>query len=208
MRGYLITFEGIDGSGKSTQANRIRTRLCNAGRTAILVREPGGTEIGEKIRSLLLDSAHTDMSPYTELFLYLAARAQITAQVIVPALYRGEDVILDRYIDSTVAYQGFGRGLGAEDMIRLNHIATGGLVPDKTIVIDCDSETAMGRISGTPDRLESEGIEFMKTVRAGFLTLWKRDPERITVCDGLRGIDDIEREIVTRLREDLGISGI
>ncbi|MFC1551770.1 dTMP kinase [Candidatus Latescibacterota bacterium] len=208
MKGYLITFEGIDGSGKSTQANLIHARLNDSGRTAIILREPGGTELGEKIRALLLDNAFSDMTPHTELFLYLAARAQITARVIVPALNRGEDVIMDRYIDSTAAYQGRGRGLGMEEMIGLNRVATGGLVPDMTFVIDCDPEKAMRRLTAEPDRLESEGIAFMKKVREGFLALRDHDVHRIVVCDGNRGVEEIERDIVARLRDDLGLDSL
>ena len=208
MKGFLITFEGIDGSGKSTQANLIYARLNDSGRKAIILREPGGTVLGEKIRAILLDNAFSDMTPHTELFLYLAARAQITASVIVPALNRGEDVIMDRYIDSTAAYQGHGRGLGMEEMIGLNKVATGGLVPDMTFVIDCDPEKAMQRLTSAPDRLESEGIVFMKKVREGFLALREHDPGRIVVCDGNRGIEEIERDIAARLRDDLGLDSL
>jgi dTMP kinase len=208
MKGYLITFEGIDGSGKSTQANLIHSRLNDSGRKVIILREPGGTELGEKIRSLLLDNTFSDMTPHTELFLYLAARAQITANVIVPALNRGEDVIMDRYIDSTAAYQGYGRGLGIKEIVGLNLIATGGLVPDMTFIIDCDPEKAMKRLTATPDRLESEGVEFMKKVREGFLALREHEPRRIVVCDGNRGIEEIERDIVSRLRDDLGLASL
>ena len=208
MKGYLITFEGIDGSGKSTQAHLIHTRLNDSGRKAIILREPGGTEIGEKIRSLLLDNSFSELQPLTELFLYLAARAQITSSIIVPALNRGEDVIMDRYIDSTAAYQGYGRGLGIDEMRGLNNIATGGLVPDITFVIDCDPEKAVSRLSTAPDRLESEGIDFMKKVREGFLALREVEPGRIVICDGNRGIDEIESDIVASLRDKLGITSL
>lgn len=208
MKGYLITFEGIDGSGKSTQAHLIHKRLNDSGRKAIILREPGGTEIGEKIRDLLLDNSFSDMHPLTELFLYLAARAQITEKIIVPALNRGEDVIMDRYIDSTASYQGYGRGLGIDKMTGLNNIATGGLVPDVTFVIDCDPGKAIRRLSASPDRLESEGIDFMKKVREGFLALHDVDPGRIVILDGNRGIDEIENDIVVRLRDDIGITSL
>ena len=144
-KGLLITFEGIDGSGKTTQAELVYRWLLSRGRIVHLLREPGGTEIGERIRSILLDSSLPDMTPHTELFLYLAARAQLTATVIAPALARGEDIILDRFIDSTVAYQGHARGLGIDETIALNTSATGGLVPDVTIIVDCDPETAFER---------------------------------------------------------------
>lgn len=208
MKGYLITFEGIDGSGKSTQAELLYDRLRSSGLTVHLLREPGGTPIGEKIRAVLLDNSFSDMSPYTELFLYLAARAQITKTVIQPALNRGEHVILDRFIDSTVAYQGYARNLGFDEMIRLNLDATGGIVPDITFVIDCDPETALKRIGSKPDRLESEGIEFMRAVREGFIKLSEYDRERIVLCDGSREIDYVENCVVEHTRKKLGLLNV
>ena len=208
MNGYLITFEGIDGSGKSTQADLLHKRLISSGLTAHLLREPGGTAIGENIRSILLDTSFSDMSPFTELFLYLAARSQITSSIIVPALNRGEYVVMDRYIDSTAAYQGYARGLGIDEMIRLNMIATGGIVPDITFVIDCDPDNAIRRFTSKPDRLESEGITFMRKVREGFLKLHEYDKQRIIICDGNREIDEIEKDIVIHLKKKLNIDNI
>ena len=205
MKGYLITFEGIDGSGKTTQADLLHKRLLSSGRTAHIFREPGGTAIGENIRSILLDTSFSEMSPHTELFLYLAARSQITAELIKPALDRGEDVILDRYIDSTTAYQGYARGLGIEEMIRLNLIATNGLMPDITFIIDCEPELALKRINTEPDRLESEGIAFMRMVREGFIKLRDYDRERIIICDGNRRINEIEKDVLFHLRNKTGI---
>jgi len=205
-KGYLITFEGIDGSGKTTQAELLYGRLRSHGRIVQLLREPGGTPIGERIRSILLDVAHTDMSPLTELFLYLAARAQLTASVILPALDRGEDVILDRFIDSTVAYQGYARGLGIEETTTLNRIATRGLVPDLTFVIDCEPACALGRLGRRRDRLESEGIQFMKMVREGFLVVKERERKRVIVCDGSKDIEEVELFILRHVFERLGIS--
>jgi len=195
MKGRLITFEGIDGSGKSTQASLLHRYLLYSGYIARLLREPGGTDIGERIRSILLDTAHDDMSPVTEVFLYLAARAQITSRVIVPALVSGEHVVMDRFLDSTTVYQGFARGLGMEEMKRLNLFATGGVVPDLTFVIDCDPRLSLTRVDGAPDRLESEGIGFMKRVRAGFLTLCESEKKRMVCIDGNRGIDDIHVDV-------------
>ena len=205
MKGYLITFEGIDGSGKTTQADLLHKRLLSSGRTAHIFREPGGTSIGENIRSILLDTSFSEMSPHTELFLYLAARSQITAELIKPALDRSEDVILDRYIDSTTAYQGYARGLGIEEMIRLNLIATNGLMPDITFIIDCEPELALKRINTEPDRLESEGIAFMRMVREGFIKLRDYDRERIIICDGNRSINEIEKEVRFHLKNKTGI---
>jgi dTMP kinase len=191
MRNLLITFEGIDGCGKSTQASLLRDRLHASQVSAVLFREPGGTAVGEKIRSILLDTAHCDMSPATELFLYLAARAQITAQCIRPSLESGFTVILDRYFDSTVAYQGFARGLGVDLTRTLNSIATGGIVPDVTFLIDCDPGVAYSRLKSSHDRLESEGLPFMQRVRDGFLALSRREPERFVVLDGALPVEQI-----------------
>ena len=198
--GYLITFEGIDGSGKSTQARLLQEFLLSLGRSAILLREPGGTDIGERVRSILTDKNHSDMSLFTELFLFLAARAQITSTVIVPALKRGEDVIMDRFLDSTTAYQGYARGLGIEETKHLNLLATGGLVPDITFVIDCDPLTALSRVGVETDRLESEGIEFMQKVREGFIKLCEADPDRMKLIDCSREIDVIKTDIQTRVK--------
>ena len=208
MKGYLITFEGIDGSGKTTQAVLLHKRLLSSGHNAHLLREPGGTVIGEKIRSILLDTSFSDMSPQTELFLYLAARSQITSTAIIPALTRGDHVIMDRYIDSTVAYQGYARGLGIDEMIRLNKIATMGFVPDITFVIDCAPDIAIKRIDSQPDRLESEGINFMRKVREGFIKLHNYDKQRIIICDGNRNISEIETDILYHLENKFTLNDI
>ena len=208
MKGYLITFEGIDGSGKTTQAVLLHKRLLSSGHNAHLLREPGGTVIGENIRSILLDTSFSDMSPQTELFLYLAARSQITSTAIIPALTRGDHVIMDRYIDSTVAYQGYARGLGIDEMIRLNKIATMGLVPDITFVIDCAPDIAIKRIDSQPDRLESEGINFMRKVREGFIKLHNYDKQRIIICDGNRNISEIETDILYHLENKFTLNDI
>ena len=200
MKGYLITFEGIDGSGKSTQARLFQKYLRSLGRSSILLREPGGTDIGEKIRTLLADKNHSDMSPFAELFLFLAARAQITSTVIEPALEQGDDVIMDRFLDSTTAYQGYARNLGIEETAYLNLLATGGLFPDITFVIDCDPLTALSRVGVEPDRLESEGIEFMKKVREGFIKLCVTDPDRLKLIDGSGEIDVVRADIEDRVK--------
>ncbi len=199
MNGFLISFEGIDGSGKSTQAELLYTHLVEHGYTAHLLREPGGTDIGERIRSLLLDASFTEMTPYTELFLYLAARAQICAQVIAPALERGEIVIMDRFIDSSSAYQGYARGLGVETVEELNSLAAGGLVPALTFFVDCDPSTALKRVDSKPDRLESEGLIFMQRVREGFLHLCTVHKDRFVLIDGERPVDTINRHIISEM---------
>lgn len=180
----LISFEGIDGSGKTTQARLFCDYLRAGGRTATMLREPGGTPIGERIRDILLDNGSTGMAHTAELFLYLAARAQITEQVIHPALDRGDIVVMDRFIDSTTAYQGYARGLDRDAVMRMNLFATGGLKPDITYYIDCPADVAASRLTAAPDRLESEGISFMERVREGFLGIAAQDAGRVIVIDG------------------------
>lgn len=203
MKGFLITFEGIDGSGKSTQARLLKEYLLSEGYKVQLLREPGGTEIGERIRSVLLDKTHADMSHHAELFLYLAARAQITSQIIVPALDRGELVIMDRFMDSTTAYQGYARGLGMDEMKSLNFTATGGLVPNITFFVDCDPALAFSRVNRSFDRLESEGLDFMKKVRDGFLKLCENEKERMRFIDGSREIEVIKLDIQNHVKQFL-----
>ena len=205
MSGLLITFEGIDGCGKSTQAALLRDRFLKSGQTAELYREPGGTRIGEGIRSLLLDPSLSEMTPHAELFLYLAARAQITGEIIRPSLDSGNHVILDRYIDSTVVYQGFARSLGMDWMIDLNKIATDGLVPDITFLVELDPTEAVKRMDRSFDRMESEGLDFMKTVREGFLTLAGKEKERFVVLDGSKSIEEIESGILSVLENRFGL---
>ncbi len=149
----------------------------------LLLREPGGTVIGEKIRSILLDRDHGEMAPATELFLYLAARAQITAERIVPALKSGTTVILDRFFDSTAAYQGYARGLGLDTVLEMNIVATGGVIPDQTFLFDCEVPLARSRLSSVTDRLESESDEFFERVREGFLRVSRQYPSRFFVLD-------------------------
>lgn len=196
MKSILISFEGIDGSGKSTQAGILFDLLKSMCIPVNLFREPGGTHIGENIRKILLDKNNSDISPLTELFLYLSARAQITHSLILPALLNGEIVIMDRYIDSTTAYQGFARGLGFENAVYLNKIVTEGLVPDITFFIDCPPETALKRIKTDFDRLESEGLSFMKKVREGFLKIAEIDKERVVVCNGESDIVTLKNHII------------
>ena len=206
MKGIFISFEGIDGSGKTTQAVRLHKHLASHGYNVLLLREPGGTPVGERIRSILLDKNHSDMSSLTELFLYLAARAQITSQVIYPALANGDIVIVDRFIDSTTAYQGYARGLDINEMQRLNLLATSGLVPDITFVIDCDPAVAFSRVTREHDRLESEGLDFMCRVREGFLKLCEFYRKRIVLVDGNRDIKSVENDISRHINRFFNIS--
>ena len=184
MKGLFITFEGIDGCGKSTQTGLCKTWLEEQGRQVLLVREPGGTKIGEKIRSLLLDKENGAMAPMTELFLFEAARAQIVEETIKPALSEGKVVICDRFFDSSVAYQGCARGLGAEMVSRLNMDATGGLAPDITFFLDISVEEAVKRRNArgeAKDRIESAGDSFQEKVREGFILAASNDKRIVTV---------------------------
>jgi len=173
-KGILVTFEGIDGCGKSTQVTALKDSLEEKGTKVIVIREPGATPIGEKIRSILLDKANFVMSSETEVLLYEAARAQIVNEVIRPALRAGNVVICDRFYDSSVAYQGYARGLPLESIDSLNRFATGGLEPDLTFLLDLPAQAAWERMNireGSHDRLEIEGLGFMEKVRAGYLEL-------------------------------------
>jgi dTMP kinase len=178
----FITFEGQDWSGKSTQAALLAERLRNRGLEVVATREPGGTPLGESIRTLVLDGP--EMSPWAEAALFAAARAEHVAAVIRPALARGAAVVCDRYVDSSVVYQGIARGLGAERVLELNLAVTEGLLPDRTFVLDVDPETARARHSAGLDRIEREHDEFRRTVAEGFRRLPELFPERVVALDG------------------------
>jgi dTMP kinase len=199
----FVTFEGSDGSGKSTQAELFRAALVAEGREVVLTREPGGTALGERIRELLLDESELGggaMSPWAEAALFAASRAQHVDQVILPALERGADVVCDRYLDSSLAYQGIARGLGVEEVLALNLRATHGLLPDATVLLLVDPEIAAARHGGT-DRLEREGGGFHDRVDAAYRELAARFPERILTVDGDRPPDELALEIRDRLRD-------
>jgi dTMP kinase len=194
----FVTFEGLDGSGKTTQVERLRERLEAEGREVVATREPGGTPLGEGIRELVLHGH--EMSPWAEALLFAAARAEHVEEVIRPALERGADVICDRYVDSSLAYQGIARGLGLERVLAVNLEAVGGLMPDRTFVLALDSETASGRVGETPDRIEREEPGFRARVEAAFLELSARFPERIVVLDGSQPADELAEQIHGALR--------
>jgi dTMP kinase len=195
----FVTFEGLDGSGKSTQAHLLRTRLEEEGKSVVLTREPGGTELGERIRDLVLHGGH--VAPWAEALLYAASRAQHVEEVIRPALEQGSPVICDRYIDSSVAYQGVGRGLGLERVLRLNLDAVGGLLPDRTFLLELDPEQVTARLAEQePDRLEREGDDFHARVADGYRELASRFPDRIVVLDGSRPADELAQEVYGALR--------
>jgi dTMP kinase len=200
--GRFITFEGIDGCGKSTQARLLLQYLRERGEDAVETIEPGGTEIGRRIRRILLDPANTGMHARTELLLYFASRAQNIEEVIRPALALGQTVISDRFTDSTIAYQSFGRGLELASILDLDRVACQGLRPDLTLLIDTDVDTALDRSRRRNDRthnsesrIDEEGRGFHERVRRGYLSLAEREPDRIVVIDGRKSIGEVARGV-------------
>lgn len=202
-RGIFITLEGADGCGKSTQAELLAEVLLARGREVVRLREPGGTPISEKIRALLLDSANAEMVPEAELLLYEASRAQLTRQVIEPALERGAVVLCDRYYDSTYAYQAGGRGLDETIVRQSNVLGSCGRVPDRTLVLDLDPAIGYARATaGGADRMEAEGLAFQERVRAAYLRLVAEEPARVRVVDAAGEKDAVTARLVSAL-EDL-----
>ena len=210
-RGKFITFEGGDGSGKSTQMRRLVEKLRAAGHQVLESAEPGGTPIGQQVRKILLDPANADLSPTAEMLLMFAARAQNVDQWILPALRAGQIVVSDRFTDSTLAYQGAARGLGAETVLDVDRIACRGLVPDLTIYIDVDVEKGLERArsrnqrgDGSESRLDDHDLAFHKAARAAYMRIAEEEPARLKVIDGNRDIDavaaDVWREIAAVLR--------
>jgi dTMP kinase len=195
----FISFEGLDGCGKTTQALRLAEALQARGAEVVSTREPGGTPLGDEIRELVLHGDH--VAPWAEAALYAAARAQHVEQVIRPALERGAVVVCDRYVDSSVAYQGGGRGLGLDTVLELNLLAVGGLLPDRTVLVEVDIETALARVGDKGDRIERAGAEFWPRVVEAYRALAARFPERYVVVDGRRPVDVIATEILASLGE-------
>lgn len=194
-RGYFITFEGIDGCGKTTQMNLLTEYLEKNGYDVVITREPGGKGLGEKIREILLNY-DGDVSSNAEAFLFLADRAQNIENIVSPAVEAGKVVLCDRHTDSTIAYQGYGRGVDIERLTMLNNLATGGKKPDLTIIFDIDIETSMTRVGREKDRMESAGIEFFNNVRNGYLEIAKQEPARVKVIESTRDIQTIHRDVV------------
>jgi dTMP kinase len=199
-RGLLIAFEGGEGSGKTTQARLISIWLRELGYDVVTTHEPGATKVGMRLRALLLDTAHTGMSPHAEALMYAADRAEHVASVISPALDRGAIVITDRYVDSSLAYQGAGRRLPVDEIARFNWWATGGRVPDLTILLDMDPMAGLSRRARSADRLEAEPADFHLRVRSGFLALAGAEPDRYLVLDADRPAEEITRDITERIR--------
>jgi dTMP kinase len=201
-RGLFITFEGMDGSGKTTQIDRLAARLRSMGRTVLETAEPGGPPIAQKIRRILLDAANQELSPVTEVLLYFASRAQNVDEWIRPALERGEIVISDRFTDSSLVYQGCGRNLGADTVAALERIACRGIQPDLTILVDVDAEASLERArarnAAAPHcetRMDDQSIEFHRAVWRAYHALAEAEPARVKIVDGRTDIDSIERAV-------------
>lgn len=210
-QGFFITLEGTDGAGKSTQMKYLKDFFENRGYSVCLTREPGGTKISEKIRELILDNANQEMEEKSEALLYAAARAQHVHQVILPALKEGKVVLCDRFVDSSIVYQGKARNIGMESVEAINHFATGGLSPNLTLWFDLPPEEGLKRVaaSGKVDRLEQETIEFHQKVYEGYGELQRKYPHRIKAVDGTQSIDGMRREIqeivIEKLKEVYGM---
>jgi dTMP kinase len=194
--GILISLEGVEGSGKSTQLNLLTDHLKTMGRKVLKVREPGGTELGERVRTLLLEKGGPKISPLAELFLYFSSRAQLVEEVLRPALDAGLVILCDRYMDATVAYQGYGRGLDVGLIEQVNRFVVGDALPDLTFLLDLEADAGLGRIFGRGrDRLEAEGLAFHERVRKGYLEVAARNSRRIKIIRANREILEIAAEI-------------
>jgi dTMP kinase len=196
IAGKLITFEGIDGSGKSTQIQLLEAEFEKLGISYKTFREPGGTKLSEKIRTILLDKENIELYSNAESLLFAAARAQLTAEQIKPAITKGEFVICDRFTDSTIAYQGYGRGLNINNLELINTIATDGLIPDITFILDIDPQKVTERLKTVnPDRMEAAGIDFFKKIRQGYCQIREQNQSRCIVINGEKPQKDISKEI-------------
>lgn len=204
MAGLFITFEGGDGAGKSTQAKLLAAALEADGKHVVLTREPGGTEIAEEIRNIVLNPQHVDLDDRTEALLFAASRAEHVAKKIRPALSAGAIVISDRFVDSSIAYQGIGRGLGVEQVSDINAWATNNLWPDITFLLDVEPAAGLDRVE-EPNRLEAAGDELHLDVRAAFLELAKRSPERFVVLSAARPIEELAKEVLSLVNAKLGL---
>lgn len=208
-KGYFITFEGPDGSGKSTQIGLLKEYFTSKGFNVVETREPGGTRIGEKIRNIILDKQNTEMSPVTEALLYAASRAQHVHEVIEPGINSGKVVICTRYVDSSLVYQGIARGLGKDAVLAINNIAIQGVMPDLTLLFDMDPEKALNRkINGNnADRLELEDIEFHKKVYNGYREIASHN-KRIKIIDASGSVEEIHECIIDAVKEIINFQGV
>lgn len=206
MTAVLYVFEGIDGSGKSTQARLFAAHLRRDEKRSevVEVREPGGTPLGESVRGIVLDPTTTDLDVRAELFLFMAARAQLCADVILPALSRGATVVADRYLWSSVVYQGLAAGLGLEPILQIGRFATHDAMPELTFLVDLDPTVATTRLGSVRDRIERRGIEFARRVRDGYLELARRFPDRFVVVDGSGEPAVVHNHVLEAWREQGG----
>ncbi len=201
MKGKFVTIEGPDGAGKTTQVKKISDYLKSRGFKVLVTREPGGTPLGEKLREVLLTSEGESPVPEAEALIYAASRAQLVKKVIEPALDKGFTILCDRFVDSSLAYQGWARGLGIEELARINRWFLQDIWPDLTIVLDIDPAQSLNRLSGKKDRLESETLDFHRKVREGFLKLKDLYPQRIKIVDAAQNPDAIFKTILLELEK-------
>ena len=205
MKGLFITFEGADGCGKTTQLELLKLYLTGKNFDVLVTREPGSKGLGEKLRDILLNY-DGEVSEQCESFLFLADRAQHIDKVIKPAINDGKIILCDRHTDSTVAYQGYGRGLNIDEINYLNNIATNGLKPDLTIVFDVDIDTSMKRVGQNKDRMENSGKEFFNRVRQGYLQIAKNEPQRVKVIDSTQTIEKIHTDVINLINKFININ--
>jgi len=206
MRGKFITFEGSEGSGKSTQIRLAQEYLKEKGQDVLFVREPGGVAISEKIRDILLDVNTSGMGDECETLLYMAARAQLVEEVIIPALDDGKIILCDRFLDSTVAYQGYGNAVHIEKIKMIGGFATQGCRPDLTFLFDIDPEEGFARLNRPKDRIERRGLNYHNRVRNGYLEIAKKEPGRVKVIDAKKGKEEIQGIVRRYMDEILGLS--
>ena len=206
----MISFEGPEGSGKSTQISLLASQLQKHGKDVITTREPGGTEIGEQIRNIIVHNSKGDeMCPETELLLFTAARAQVVREVIAPALVEGKYVLSDRYLDSSTVYQGIARNLASGPVAEINRFAVGNVMPDITVIVDVPPEVSMSRlkqrVTDLPDRMERENIDFYRKVREGYLLLAKEMVDRVILVDGTKSIEEVSKAVWEHVQVRLGL---